>query len=203
MNGSDYLNQISASNRPTSKPSIFSSKILKFALIGGAAAIFIIVVGSMLKNFSTKKSDLLEQANLRMTNLTASITTYNRNIKSSRLRSMNVSLSGVFADSTRNITNILTTEYEYDPKKPNSNITDEETTLIGDFNTTMEDAKLNGILDRIWVREMTLQLALLISLESEAAARSSEPSTIKTLEDSQASLNQLYEQFSAFADSTN
>ena len=204
MNNSEYLNQISLDNRRAKSGSgLFSGKIFKFLLGGIALAALIIIVGSLLKNVSNKEKDLVEQVDIRVSNLSASITTYKSSLKSSRLRAMTASLSGVLSNTSRDVSTLLASVYDYSDKTANATTSETELAHITAFNSTMDEAKINGILDRTWVREMALQIALLISIESEAKARTSNSGVAATLESSMSDLNQLYEQFLSYSDATN
>ena len=95
MDNLEYLNQISQSNRPV-KRSLKSSDrktnlILKFSIAGVVLFFLMMAFGAMVGNLNTKSDDLAKQIYTRTVNLNSSLNTYNRDLKSSRLRAIGVS----------------------------------------------------------------------------------------------------------------
>lgn len=200
MNNVDYLNQISASTKPTTKSnSLLSSKPLIIGLIAAAVLSIIIIIVGIINNNSTSDTSLLTQLGLRLDNLNAAIETYNPHIKSSSLRSSGVSLASVLESTSLNLKPILEQE-KIDLDKADKKVLESETTLSDSFNNSLEAGKLNGILDRTYASEMALQISLLISLESELYNHTKDDSLKSILSSSFDNLKTLYPNFNDFSD---
>lgn len=192
MDNQAYLDQITASTRPSqSKQSPFSSLIFKIAALGIGLTVIIIIFGSLLGAANNKERDLSEQLSIRMTNLSETINTYNSSVKSPELRSIGTSFSTVLANTNRDLSNYLVAKYNFDPKKANQKMLQSETQLIEDLNTALEDARLNGILDRTYVNKLNLEITLLLSLESDILSRTTNSDLQNILQNSTSSLESL------------
>ena len=89
MQGQEYLNQISASNRPVKENKLKSILTSKYFLIGAGffvLLIIVIIIGSALSsNKGGEKNDSV-RLYLHLTNTTEIIDTYQKDLKSSSLR---------------------------------------------------------------------------------------------------------------------
>ena len=200
MNNIDYLNKISSENQhEKSSDSLFSSKPLKFGLIAVAVlALFILIFGA-LSNSTGKEKSVFERLNLRLTNVNSSITTYNKSVKSSALRSSGVSLASILEATSLSLTPFYE-KYELDAKKPSEKISAGETALLDSLNLELENGKLNGILDRTYAREMTYQISLLLSLEVELYEKTKDEALKAALESSYTNLETIYPNFNDFSE---
>ena len=70
------------------------------------------------------------------------------------------------------------------------------------LNDTLEDVRLNGILDRVYLREMTLQIAHLRSYQAEIKERTSKSGVKDFAEKTESNLGNLYNQFFNFKSNT-
>lgn len=175
MNNLEYLNQISQENRPTSaKKSASMSLIIKIAVGGLVAFLFIMCLGMALSAGKTSPTDLTKQLYVRTANLNTALTTYNKSLKSSQLRAIGTSLNGVLTSATASLTGYLASEgdKEADLNPPEKLLT-VETETIEALDTALNNAKLNGILDRVYANQIQLQVSLLMSLGSELLDRKS------------------------------
>lgn len=201
MDKLSYLKSISADNRPVkSSSSLFSSKPLRIGLISTFILTLIIIITGIFSQLNSKPRDLLIRAHLRSNNLISTLHTYTPKVKSSTLRSLGLSLSSVLTAASNKIQPILTSEFEY--KEPEPNLLAEETTTINQFNTTLESAELNGRLDRVYIQELTLQIALLRSLELEIRTKTDSKPLKAILTSSIDNLTELHQKFSSFSDSS-
>ena len=193
MDNFEYLNQISKTSRPvqvnpTGKKGLNTSLVVKIVL--GSAVIFflLLALGAMLGNIGNKTNDLTKQLYLRTTNLNATVGSYNRYLKSSKLRATTVALSSVLTNASNQLSSYLTKDgAKASEIAPPEKIIEEETNLIGELNLTLENSRLNGILDRIYHAQIELQVTLLISLSSQLLARTNDDelkSIVTTLENS-------------------
>ena len=202
MDNITYLEQISASNRPVKSGGIgglMSPKIL--LILGGVAilAIIIIIVG-MLSGSGTSGVDLVSKINVRSDNLIATINTYNQQVKSSELRSIASSLSSVLTETSSKTSELLNSVYNQ--KKVSDSITKKETTYIEEVDADLEAARLNGLLDRNFARQLTLQTGLLLSIESECLSKTKNNDVKNVVSNSYANLATIYETLSNYSDST-
>ncbi len=203
MDNIAYLNQISAENRAsqTNSGGLFSPKLL---IILGAVVLIaiIIIIGGSLSSGSEKGVDLVSQINLRSVNLSKTISTYNKQTKSSELRSIASSLSSILTETSSKTTELLSSVYGLKNGKVSEKITQKETAHIEAVNDELEKARLNGLLDRNYVRVLTLQTGLLMSLESECLSRTNNSDVKNVLSNSYANLASIYETLSNYSDST-
>ena len=209
MNNKDYLNQIASETRPlTAKaPGFFgntlnlSMKQLKILGIIAAAIIVVLFIG-IIATSGNKNSerDYVDQAYLRTNDLSKVIEDYRTKLRSSELRSMAMSLKSVLSEANYNLANSLTNDFgvkSIDKPNKESTTTDEEA-LIGELSDTLENARLNAILDRVFAREFTYQISLLISLENDIINRTNKEPLKSSLVSSRTNLETLHEQFDSF-----
>ncbi len=207
MNNMDYLNQISGANNPQpQKQSIgglFSKKFLY--IIGGLLilAILLIILGSIIGKSSNKDKDLMDRINLRITNLGTITQEYGRTTKSSSLRSVNASLYSVLNNTSATFTPVYNEKYITEGENVISpTIQQEEDEHATSLRNSLNNAKINGLLDRTYAREITLEISLLLSLESEAIERTKYQEIKDVLNDSYTNLNNVYTKFYAYSDTS-
>ncbi len=203
----DYLNQISAASnpQPQQKQSIgglFSKKFI--FIIGGLLifAILIMILGSVIGKTGNKEKAVAERINIRISNLMEVTQNYGKITKSSTLRSMNASLYSVLNGTSVNLSPILTTVYELTPETANAEITAEEEDSFNQLKASLDHAKLNGLLDRTYPREITLQIQLLLSLESEISERTKDQNIKNIIGESYNNLSSIYTKFSEYSEAS-
>lgn len=183
MDNLEYLNHIAQSNRPTkaARAGATSSLIIKI-LLGGIALFVVILILGLILGGNSKTSDLTKQLYVRTTNLNSTITTYNPNLKSSKLRAIGISLSGTLTNASSQLSNYITsTDSGKNALVPNSEITAQEAETMNNLNLALESAKLNGILDRTYVTQIHLQVSLLLSMISQLSARTDDETLMSIL----------------------
>lgn len=177
MDNFEYLQRISASNRPVKKPSKLSrvngSLILKILVSGILVSAILIVVGIVINAGPARATDVAQQLYTRMTNVNKAISTFNKDLKSSQLRSINYSLSGTLTNTIPQLSNYITTtnSSSKSPLTPPADIITYETNLDASVNSALANAKLNGTLDRIYASQIHLQVSLMLSMTSELLER--------------------------------
>ncbi len=208
MNNKEYLEQISSEIRKTKAPkkTIFGLDIppkLLYILIGAIiASVLIIIIGSIAGSGRNNNSerDLVDRIYLRSNSLSTTISNFNKLIKSSELRSMGTSLNAVLTETGYTLSTILTNDFDSsNPDKPakESIATEEEerrTILEGDLET----GRLKGQLDRVYASDFAYEIAMLISLESEASAKTNKENLKSALATSTSNLEKLHDQFDSF-----
>lgn len=196
----EYLNQIAQDNRvvgqKTGKGLPIDPKWLKIIGIGIAGVILIMIVGSLLGKLGTAERDLMDRIYARTKNLNNSIMEYNDSVKSSELRSMGNSLSTVLTETNSKVAGLLASEYGAEGTEPRDEaVTAEEEEHIQAVNVQLYYGKINGLMDRYFVREMSREIVLLQSLESEALEKSSSSAVKDAMANSWNNLNKLETQF--------
>ena len=202
MDRQEYLNQISAKNRPTKKSGnkIFSSKFFWVGVIGVVALILIIIVGSMLGSGKTSTKDKLFSLILRIDNTSEIIKEYQTNVKSSDLRSISASLDGVLSSTSKDLTNYAVEKYNFKDKDVPKKIMEEENTVKDNLYNELFEAKINGILDRIYARKMAYEISIMLAREEQILKASSDDTLKGYLDGSLTSLNILYDKFDNFSE---
>lgn len=201
----DYLNQISANNTQPQKQAfggLFSKKFIY--IIGGilVLTILVMILGGILSSAGKKDKVLFERINIRINNLSSITQEYGKVTKSSILRSMNASLYSVLNSASSNLSPLITSTYGIEADNPSSKISEEETAHYDSLKTTLDHAKLNGLLDRTYPHEMTYQIQLLLSLELEAIQIVKDENIKNVLNDNYTNLSSIYNKFSEYSDAS-
>lgn len=177
MDNFEYLQKISQSNRPTQKtrqiPNINGGLILKILLGGVLVSAILIAVGIVVNAGPAHATDVAQQLYMRMTNVDKVVSTYNKSLKSSQLRSINYSLSGTIANTAPQLASYITSinENSESPLTPPADILTYETSMNNSINGALANAKLNGTLDRIYAAQIHLQVSLMMTMTSELLDR--------------------------------
>lgn len=190
MNNLEYLNQISQETRPVkSQKSNSMSLIIKIAVGGIAAFLFIMFLGIALNAGKTSPTDLTKQLYVRTTNLNTALGTYNRALKSSQLRAIGTSLNGVLTSASASLTGYLAPADDKEASlNPPEKLLETETTTITELDTALNNAKLNGILDRVYANQIHLQVSLLITFISQLEQRTKDTDLLEILDQYQSNL---------------
>lgn len=209
MNNKDYLNKIASEARPlTAKAPGFLGNTLNISMkqlkIFGIIAILITIILfiGMIASSGNKNNerDYIDQAYLRTKDLSAVIDDYRTAIRSSELRSMAMSLKTLLVEANYNLSTSLTEDFEVknpDQTQKESTVTKEEE-VIGELADALEGARLNAVLDRVFAREFTYQISLLISLETDIISRTKKEPLKSSLITSRTNLETVHEQFDNF-----
>ncbi|MBR5408535.1 hypothetical protein IK112_01130 [Candidatus Saccharibacteria bacterium] len=207
MNNKDYLDKIAAENRalkPKGKGIFGALNIpptLAKVLIGGAILVAIMMIVGMIVGGGDKNSerDLVDKISLRTKNMLTIISDYNKQVKSSELRSYGSSLSAVLNETNYAVNAILKETFEVKNSKPQKESTEtDESAILEEMGQTLENARLNGILDRVYAREMAYRIATLIVLEQETIDKTKKSNLVDALTSSMTNLDQLHDKFDNF-----
>ena len=90
--------------------------------------------------------------------------------------------------------------YYPDASKASSKVIEENSGTMTALMTTFEDAKLNGQLDKTLASETAYQLSMLISLEQQARAKSTNDDYAQALDNSMRDLEALQKLFKDYSD---
>lgn len=165
MNNLEYLNEISKTSRPvkTGKGTNGFGTIIKIAVAGIAVFVLLLIIGMVIGKKSDSTANLGPQIYLRTTNLEKTVTTYNRSLRSSKLRSIGLTLSSTLTGAI----NQMDPTFKNSISK-NKELTASETEYVAELENTLTTAKLNGMLDRTYANQMQLQTTLLLSMLEQA-----------------------------------
>lgn len=205
MESQEYLNQISV--KPASKQSsnglskIIGSKITW--IIVGAMGLFILfaIVGAVL---NANKGNVKEDAiwlQLQLDSLSEVISEYQPNVKSSELRSNSASLSTVITDTNVKLMAFLTEKYDY-KKGSDKNMAEQVKTEQDALINELFEAKITGVLDRIYAHKMAYEITSLMSEETKLYNEANNDELKEIIEDSYGSLETLYDNFNNFSESS-
>lgn len=202
MEGQEYLNQISALDRPTKKsmPKFLSSKLFIFGAAALTLAIAIMIVGSILSSGKTSEKDSTYALKLHLDNTAAVIKSYQSSVKSSTLRSNSASLYSILTNTSRDLDNYLTEKYSFKEKDADKKISEQATLEKDGLESELFNAKINGILDRIYAHKITYEISTLMNEESNLFKKSGNESLKNILNTSYQSLENLYKSFSEYSE---
>ena len=124
MNDKEYLNQISASVRPEkkAKASFVSSPFFKVGIIGVIGFTVIMIIGMILNGIKGDVKSKTISLKLHLDNTSEVISSYQKSVKSSDLRSSSASLYSVLTNTSREITDYLSEKYITGNKSEINNI---------------------------------------------------------------------------------
>ena len=202
MEGQEYLNQISASNRPEKKSmkGIFSSKFFIVGMIGVVGLILILILGAILSGGKEDTKTSAYELKLHLDNVAEVVSSYQPNIKSSDLRSSSASLYSILTNTSRDLTDYLTEEYNFKEKDIEQKIITNATEAKEQLEAELFRAKINGILDRIYAHKMAYELSVLMSEEAKIIDMSKNDNLKEFLTSSYNSLGNLYTNFNDFSE---
>lgn len=202
MDRQEYLNQISTANRPVkeSKSGIFASKFFWVGIIGLVAFILIMILGAIIGGTKGNEKERVFSLILHLDNTSEVIGQYQSSVKSSDLRSYSASLKGILSNTSRELTTYAEEKYNFKAKDVSSKISEEETLSKDGLENELFEAKINGILDRIYAHKMAYEISLISNRESQIFKSSGNENLKNILETSYNSLNNLYDEFNDFTE---
>ena len=170
------------------------------ALIAGAFVIItivIVLVANAINTVDTKDRDLMTQSYWQSYYLLEeTYDEYVDDVKSSDIRNMAASFRSVLNEVKLNEEQLLLSEYEIevdDTEEEQIAVTEKEANDA--VNAELEEGRLSGRLDRVFLREMIMQIANLRSYQSEIAERANSAAVRGFHVKSDKSLDTLYTQF--------
>jgi len=202
MDNQEYLNQISGAARTSkkTKSGILSSPFFKVGVIGGAALVFFLILGAILGAGKTGVKEQCFSLKLRLDNTLEIISTYQTDVKSSDLRSSSASLYSILSNTSRDLTNYVTEKYNYKEKSVPKNLVETATLEKDGLGAELFEAKINGILDRIYAHKMAYEISWITTNEATIFNATNDEALKSLLTTSYDSLNNLYEKFSDFSE---
>lgn len=200
MNNLEYLNHISQTSRPVArktagpKPGLISK-----ILLGGLAALAVIGLTAFIINLTKPNTEkYVNQLYYRTTSFNSVLEEYNRYLKSTDLRAIANSLSGALSGATSSL-DAYYTQHEQKPGNYTEEFLAEESPAFTELETTLRNAKLNGLLDRIYVAQAQLQVSLLLTLIAQTYERTDDPYLIQTLDTYSTNLTLIKQKLEAYS----
>lgn len=202
MDGQEYLNQISADNRPIkqSQSSWWQSKYFMLGMGALVALIVIIIIGAILSGNKGGAKNLSYELKLHIDNTLEEIQKYQSDIKSSELRSSSASLSGVLSTTSNELTSFLEEKYDFKEKDIREDIVEEANLAKDALDNDLFEAKINGILDRIYAHKMAYEITIIANEEAKLINATSDFTLQELLTKSYESLDNLYDKFNNFSE---
>ena len=193
MNNLEYLNSISSPSSTAPAPpvsSLFDQKPVRIGIIALIVlALFALIF--MLFSNNSSPSEPPELGNLknlysRLLNLNSELSTYSKQVKSASLRSTGGSLSAIITNSTFSLSSLLTSDYGLNPEEitPSAELASE----FESSHSSLEAARLNGLLDRAYANELEYSVSVILAIEGSILEKSENESIKSTLKDSASSL---------------
>lgn len=208
MDNQEYLNQITAKSTPV-KPypgqskfdlsSILHSKFFLIGVIGLVSFILLLVVGAILSSNKTDTTSDIVSLKLHVDNTSSIINTYQRNLKSSNLRSNNVSLLGLFSSLSSYLSTYLASNPNTKDSDKNEDLIAQAATAKEALNTELFEAKINGNLDHIFAHKMAFEISTIMNEESIIFKNIKDESFQTVLSESYTSLENLYNNYNDFS----
>lgn len=203
MDGQEYLNQISASNRPM-KPqrnvgSFFGSLYFKLGVGAVAILILIMIVGMVLSSKPSSEEKCIS-LKLRLDKTSEVISEYQPSVKSSMLRSLSASLKGIFTNTSSQLGTYMTGAYGYEDGKAKESLVEQADLDKDALMNEFFEAKINGFLDRTYAHKMTLEIYGVMSDEAGIINNGGDEDLKSLLTQSYDSLKNLYTQFNDFSE---
>ena len=203
MDGQEYLNKISASNRPTKKSKLgglLSSKVVMWGAVAVVALVIIIVIGALIGG-SRKDIKTLGAALILHTSNTAEvISDYQDNVRSSDLRASAASLHQVLTVTNKDLSDYMSEKYNLKVKNISKDIAAQANTAKDGLSNELFEAKINGALDRIFAHKMAYEISLIGAEESSIIKATGDSNLKELLEKNYSSLENLYDKFNDFSE---
>lgn len=204
MDGQEYLNQISAQNRPV-KPSgkasgILSSKIFIVSMIGVVLFVILLIIGMILSGGKGGDKNLSIALKLHLSNTSEVIQNYQRDVKSSDLRSSSASLYGILSNTDRELTDFITENYNYKEKDVDKTLLNDAELARDGLEDDLFQAKIGGTLDRMYALKMAYEISSIQAEEVKIINSSKNEDLTNILTNSYNSLENLYNKFNDFSE---
>ena len=203
MEGQEYLNQISAAARPAKESKtkkILSSKLFIFGVVALVLFILMAIIGAVLGGNKDNEKNLDYRLKLHLDNTAEVIQEYQTNIKSSDLRSSSSSLNSILTGTSQQLTTYLTEKYAFKESNIDEKIVEQANLEKDGLKSELFEAKINGILDRIYAHKMAYEISVLMSEETKLMDMTKNETLDNLLKTSYDSLNVLYEKFNDFSE---
>lgn len=192
----NYLDEIAPAPKKGLLP---TGKMRNLVIIGGILTLLVIAASITVSVINGGKKDDWARLATRITSTSEIVSDATKNIKNNRLRSINSELSIFLINLDRDLQTPLTS-IGFNKNKVSKSILKE--TSVAQALENLEDARLNDVYDRAYAREMTYQLAQILTDLQKAHSNSGNDDTKKFLSDAYDSLESNHETLSSYSEST-
>lgn len=204
MDNQEYLNQISTQVAPAKSSSgiggILKSKFVLVGVIGVVGLILLAILGMVLSSGKTDMKTNLLRLRLHADYTIELIDKYQPNIKSSNLRSSGASLKTILLSTSSEVANYMTDKYGENSDKSSKDLEEQMKTEQDELDSDLFEAKINGILDRVFAYKMAFEITQFEN-EETAIYNSAKDDELKSILDhSYDSLKILYNEFNDFSE---
>lgn len=189
----DYLNEIAP--QATKKP-MFALNMRTVLLGALLAVILIVIIASVGGALTSARKDPWVRFAARLNATSVIVDSSSMKIKNSQLRSINSDVKLYITNTQRDLA-VPLTKMNIDSAKLPENIVAQESSA--EMAQRLEDGRLNAKFDSTYAREMSYQLATILSLLQELYASSSNPDTKSFLETAYTNLEPAYKSVSDFS----
>ena len=189
----DYLNQISPQGPKKPLFALNMRTVLLGALI---AVILIIIIASIGGALTSARKDPWSRFAARLNATSTIVDSSTAKIKNSQLRSINSDIKLYITNTQRDLATPLA-KMDIDSAKLPENIVAQESTAA--MAERLEDGRLNAKFDSTYAREMSYQLATILSLLQELYASAGQAETKEFLEAAYNNLEPAYKTVSDFS----
>lgn len=188
----DYLDQLAA---PTKQP------LEKKFIFAGIGAVIALILAAFLMFSTPKTTSVANEVKLYTTMVATSENTRqsSRYIKSSQLSAVNGNLQTILTNATRD----MTTPLENMGQDPDSLQSAAKNGAYAneDLASSLEDARLNGIYDRIYANEMHTQVQYILAYMESIKKNNSRKSMQEFISKNESSFETIQESIETFQDS--
>ena len=158
------------------------------------------ILGAIINGSKGDEKELNYKLKLHIDNTAKVIQNYQPLVKSSVLRSSSASLSSILSNTSRELNDYLVEKYNFKDKDVDKKIVEVATAKKDELETELFEAKINGILDRIYAHKMTYEISSIMSEEAKLINSSKNAGLKDLLTTSYQSLDNLYRNFSEFSE---
>jgi hypothetical protein len=192
----DYLNQI-APQAPKSSP--FKLNLKTIIILGAALILLVIIIAVTLSAVVNSQRQPLQQLSARLSSIQVIADKAQPNLKGSQLRSTNSNLRIFLTNTNRDIDQPLLAAGVSTDKIPASILSKESSDGILE---RLEDARLNAVYDRTYIREMRFILSNTLALMTQIESSTSSAELRTFLSAAKKDLEQLQASFETLDSST-
>jgi hypothetical protein len=192
----DYLNQI-APEAP--KKTVFALNFRTVIMGAIGVIILIIIIATVSGAITNGQKEPWQRFSARLNATTTVVDSATGNIKSSQLRSVNSDLKLYLTNTKRDLSKAMAALDVNTEKLPAKIVAEENGTGITE---RLEDGRLNAKFDSTYSREMTYQLATILSLLQQLYSSNVGPQTKELLKTAYDNLLPTYNTVSEFSTTT-
>lgn len=189
----NYLDQIAPQHTHHGKLSLSMRRVILF---GGIAVVLVLVASLVAAIYTTTAKRPWQQLSAQLTTTQEIATSATGTIKSSQLRSYNSEVKLAMTNATRDTAPLFTSRSISSETLPKSVLASEGSTAA---LATLETARLNAEYDRAYVREMSFQLAKILSSLQVTYNQTGKSAEKATLQQTYATIETIANNFSSYS----